>query len=179
MIAGRGRDASGDATGRPEKSRLRIRSAPPQATGLPHGWSILPNMSLPRRSFAAVALMAGVFAIAIHAQPPGPSAGAQAPPTGPVYVVTHVDIIGGAQGVADAIRLMHDFQAASLKDSGAVRFEVLQQDARLNHFVMSEVWQSREAYDAHNALEHARKFRERIGPMLGSPFDVRLHRMLP
>jgi quinol monooxygenase YgiN len=101
------------------------------------------------------------------------------PPSGPVYVVTHVDIIGGAPGVTEAIKLMHDFQTASLKDPGALRFEVLQQDARFNHFVMTEVWQSREAYDAHNGLEHARKFREKIGPMLGSPFDVRLHTKLP
>ena len=93
--------------------------------------------------------------------------------------MTHVDIAAGPQGVPDAIKLMHDFQADSLKDAGAMRFEVLQQDGRLNHFVMLEVWRSREAYDAHNGLEHARKFREKIGPILGSPFDVRLHRMLP
>jgi quinol monooxygenase YgiN len=121
-------------------------------------------------------MAAVLFAIGAQAQQPP---AAFAPPTGPVYVITHVDIIGGAQGTADAIKLMHDFAADSLKDKGAVRFEILQQDARLNHFVMSEIWQSREAYDAHNGLEHARKFREKIGPLLGSPFDVRLHRMLP
>ena len=68
-----------------------------------------------------------------------------------MYVVTHVDIIGGEQGVADAIKLMHDFAAESLKDKAASRFEVLQQDGRFNHFVMLEVWQSREAYNAHNS----------------------------
>ena len=94
-------------------------------------------------------------------------------------MITHVDIIGGPPGVAEAIKLMHDFQVASLKDKGAVRFEVMQQDSRFNHFVMSEVWQSREAYDAHNGLDYARKFREKIAPMLGSPFDVRLHTRLP
>ncbi len=129
------------------------------------------------RCFLAVAILfAGVSGNPAHAQQPGT---AQPAPTGPVYVVTHVDVIGGAQGTADAIKAMHDFQVASLKDPGAVRFEVLQQDGRPNHFVISEVWQSREAYDAHNGLEHARKFREKIGPILGSPFDVRLHRMLP
>jgi len=133
-------------------------------------------MSLPRRSFAAAALIAGAFAIAAEAQQ---TAAPQPRPSGPVYVVTHVDIAGGPRGVPDGIKLMHDFAVASLKDRGGVRFEVLQQDARLNHFVMSEVWQSREAYDAHNAVEHTRKFREKLGPMLGSPFDVRLHSKLP
>jgi len=134
-------------------------------------------MTLPRRSFGrsfALAAMAAVFAITMQAQQPP-----QAPPTGPVYVITHVDIIGGPQGMADAIKLMHDFAAASRKDKGAVRFEILQQDSRPNHFVMSEVWQSREAYDAHNGIERARAFRAKIGPLLGSPFDVRLHGMLP
>jgi quinol monooxygenase YgiN len=126
------------------------------------------------RGFWIVALIAGA-SVGAQAQP----GNAQAPPAGPVFVVTHVDVIGGPQGTADAIKLMHDFQVASLKDPGAMRFEVLQQDARLNHFVISEVWQSREAYDAHNGLEHARKFREKIGPILGSPFDVRLHTKLP
>jgi quinol monooxygenase YgiN len=121
-----------------------------------------------------VIVLGAAAAASIWAQQP-----AAAPPTGPVYVVTHVDIIGGQQGVADVIKLMHDFQVESLKDPGATRFEVLQQDSRFNHFVMLEVWQSREAYDAHNGLEHSRRFREKIGPMLGSPFDVRLHRMLP
>jgi quinol monooxygenase YgiN len=104
---------------------------------------------------------------------------AQATPTGAVYVVTHVDIIGGPQGVAEAIKLMHDFAAESLKDKAASRFEILQQDGRFNHFVMLELWQSREAYDAHNNQQYARRFREKIAPMLGSPFDVRLHAKLP
>jgi quinol monooxygenase YgiN len=104
---------------------------------------------------------------------------AQPPPTGPVYVVTHVDIIGGQQGVAEAMKLMHDFAAESLRDKAASRFEILQQDSRFNHFVMLEVWQSREAYDAHNNQPYARRFREKIAPMLGSPFDVRLHAKLP
>lgn len=136
-------------------------------------------MSLPRRSFAMpvaiFAMAAAVFTIsALSAQAQQPAA----PPTGPVYVVTHVDIIGGPQGVADAIKLMHDLQVDSLKD-GAVRFEVMEQDNRLNHFAMVEVWQSREAYDAHQSHEHTRRFREKVGPMLGSPFDVRLHKLMP
>jgi quinol monooxygenase YgiN len=121
-----------------------------------------------------VAALCLVGALSVQAQPP-----AQAAPTGPVYVITHVDIIGGPAGVEQAMKLMHEFQVDSLKDKGAVRFEVMQQDSRFNHFVMSEVWQSREAYDAHNGTDYARRFREKIAPMLGSPFDVRLHKLLP
>lgn len=147
----------------------------PRLSRLPDG-SILPNMSLPRGLLTrtpAAALLAVAICFAAQAQqaPPGP--------TGKVYVVTHVDIIGGAEGTAEAIKAMHDLQVASLREPGAIRFEVLQQDSRLNHFVMLEVWQNRQAYDAHNAMDHTLKFRATIAPILGSPFDVRLHRILP
>jgi len=38
-----------------------------------------------------------------------------------------------------------------------------------------EVWQSREAFEAHDASPHTRAYREKLQPMLGSPFDERLH----
>src|SRR6185295_7288389 len=96
-----------------------------------------------------------------------------------VYVVTHVDIIGG-QGpaggnLAQAIKWLQEFAVDSRKDPGNIRFELLQQDSRLNHFTIIEVWQTREAFDAHSAAAHTRTFRERVQPMLGSPFDERLH----
>src|SRR5438128_2716903 len=78
-----------------------------------------------------------------------------------VYVVTHVDIIGGAGGLAEPIKLMQDFAAESRKDPGAVRFEILQQDNRLNHFTIVEVWQTKEAFEAHTAAEHTKRFREK------------------
>jgi quinol monooxygenase YgiN len=59
-----------------------------------------------------------------------------------------------------------------------VRFEVLQQD-RPNHFTIIEVWQSKEAFDAHTASEHTKRFREKLAPRLGSPFDERLHNLVP
>jgi quinol monooxygenase YgiN len=95
-----------------------------------------------------------------------------------LYVVTHVDIIPGPGGLADPIKWMQEFAADSRKDPGAVRFEVLQQD-RPNHFTIIEVWQSKEAFDAHTAAEHTKRFREKLAPRLGSPFDERLHNLVP
>ena len=105
-------------------------------------------------------------------------AAAQAPAKN-VYVVTHVDIAGTPAIVAEATRLLREFSADSQKDPGAVRFELLIQDGRLNHFTIVEVWQSREAFEAHSGAEHTKRFREKIQPMLGSPFDERLHTLLP
>jgi quinol monooxygenase YgiN len=96
-----------------------------------------------------------------------------------VYVVIHVDIAGTPAMVADATRLLRELSADSRKDPGVVRFELLIQDGRLNHFTIVEVWQTREAFEAHAAAEHTKRFREKIQPLLGSPFDERLHALVP
>jgi quinol monooxygenase YgiN len=96
-----------------------------------------------------------------------------------VYVVTHVDIAGTPAIVADATKLLREFSADSQKYPGVVRFELLIQDGRLNHFTIVSVWQTREAFEAHSGSEHTRRFREKIQPMLGSPFDERLHALVP
>ena len=102
---------------------------------------------------------------------------AMAQPGKSVYVVTHVDVTPNY--TADATKLLHEFAAESKKDAGVVRFEVLQQDSRANHYTIVEVWQTRQAFEAHSASEHAKRFREKLQPMLGSPFDERLHEILP
>ncbi|HEY3825090.1 MAG TPA: antibiotic biosynthesis monooxygenase [Bryobacteraceae bacterium] len=48
----------------------------------------------------------------------------------------------------------------------------------MNHFTIVSVWQSKEAFEAHSAAEHTKRFREKIQPMMGSPFDERLHNLL-
>jgi quinol monooxygenase YgiN len=95
-----------------------------------------------------------------------------------VYVVTHVDIAGTPAIVADATKLLREFSADSQKDPGVVRFELLIQDGRLNHFTIVSVWQTREAFEAHSGADHTKRFREKLQPMLGSPFDERLHGLL-
>ena len=90
-----------------------------------------------------------------------------------VYVVTHIDVMPNFTD--DTTKVLREFAAESHKDKGLVRFEVLQQDGRLNHYTIVEMWQSRDAFEAHSASEHTRRFREKLHPMLGSPFDERLH----
>jgi len=95
----------------------------------------------------------------------------------PVYVVIHVDIAPGPAGLGEPIKILQEFAADSKKDPGCTRFEIFQQDRR-NHFTIVESWQTREAFDAHTAAEHTKRFREKINPSLGSPFDERLHSLL-
>ena len=88
-----------------------------------------------------------------------------------LYVVTHIDVLG-QNGAAEAAKMLH-------QDEGSVRFEVLRDPDRLNHFTMVEVWGSRQDFESHLAASHTRAFREKLQPMLGSPFDERLHKLLP
>jgi quinol monooxygenase YgiN len=96
--------------------------------------------------------------------------------SGRLYVVTYVDVYPNfAAGTADALT---QEVAASKKDAGFVRYEFMRDVSRTNHFAIVEVWQSRQAYDAHLTQPHVKKFRETIQPWLGSPFDERLYNLV-
>lgn len=95
-----------------------------------------------------------------------------------LYVVTHVDVLGQT-GAAEAAKMLHQFAADSRNDPGSVRFEVLRDPDRLNHFTIVEVWRTRQDFESHLAADHSKAFREKLQPMLGSPFDERLHKLLP
>ena len=90
-----------------------------------------------------------------------------------VYVVTHVDFTppNAAQGEA----ALKAFAAEASHD--AVRYEVLQEPTRKNHFTLVTVWKDQAAFEAHLASPKTRDFRNKIDPLLGSPFDERLHRL--
>jgi quinol monooxygenase YgiN len=94
-----------------------------------------------------------------------------------VYIVTHIDVMPKFSD--DAGKAIQKYAADSRKDKGAVSVEGLVQDGRPNHFTIVEVWQSREAFEAHAGQTHAREFREALHPMLGAPFDERLHEAMP
>ena len=79
---------------------------------------------------------------------------------------------------ADTTKLLQQFAADNRKDAGFVRFEALRDVAPVNHFAIVEVWQSKQAYDAHLTLPHSKTFRDQLQAGLGSPFDERLYNIL-
>jgi quinol monooxygenase YgiN len=92
-----------------------------------------------------------------------------------LYVVTHVDVM---PKFTDAARdLLKQFAVDSRKDAGAVRIEVLEELGRPNHSTVVEIWANRQAYEDHLAADHTKAYRAKLQPMLGSPFDERLHRL--
>ena len=99
-----------------------------------------------------------------------------ASPAGPIYVVTHVDVIPPRKD--DGVALLKQLAADSGKDAGHVRFDVVQQTNRPNHFTVVEAWKDRNAFDAHGMAAHTRQFRDRLAPMSGALYDERLYAVL-
>jgi quinol monooxygenase YgiN len=88
-----------------------------------------------------------------------------------VYVVTHVDVIPPRKddGLA-ALKVLGD---AGRAEPGNVRFEVVQQTNRPNHFTVVEIWKDAKAVEAHSMTEATRRFRDALGPMSGALYDER------
>jgi quinol monooxygenase YgiN len=107
-------------------------------------------------------------ALSVGALQPGPAGDA-------VYVLTHVDVIPPRKD--DGVTALRELAEASRP--GAIRFEVVQQTNRPNHFTVVEVWKDANAVEAHAMAEATCRFRDRLGPMSGALYDERMFRLVP
>lgn len=92
-----------------------------------------------------------------------------------VTVVTHVDVVPA--GVPKAREMLQGQAMASRKETGNLRFDVLQ-GVRMNHFTVVESWRDQRAYDAHIAAAHTKTLRDvlqQLSPDAGL-YDERLFR---
>src|SRR5712692_2174145 len=96
------------------------------------------------------------------------------PAAGAIYVVTHVDVIPPRKddGVAAVKQLADD----SRKGDGNLRFEVVQQTNRPNHFTVVEIWKDAKAIDAHSMAATTRLFRDKLAPATGALYDERMYK---
>ena len=93
-----------------------------------------------------------------------------------LYVVTYIDLMPNFAD--DGSKILQKYASDCRKEKEIVRFELFHDIGRKNHFTMVGAWENRAAFDAHLAAEHTTQFREKLQPMLGSPFDERLHEIL-
>jgi quinol monooxygenase YgiN len=107
----------------------------------------------------------------LGAAPRRAAAGARA-----LYVVTHMDSLPTFKDEAAAA--LKQLAAASGKDAGLVRYQVLVQTNRANHFELLEVWKDRASFDAHVTAPHTKQFRDAVQQGAGSPYDERLYKSL-
>jgi autoinducer 2-degrading protein len=95
---------------------------------------------------------------------------------GALYVVTHVDIPGNVRD--KAVAGLKDLFEASRKDKGNLRFDVVHQPNRTNHFTVMEVWKDQGADDAHELAAHTKAFRDILTPITGALYDQRFYKAL-
>jgi len=96
--------------------------------------------------------------------------------SGAVYAVTHVDVIPPQR--ENAVAALKVLGEASRGAGGNLRYEVVQQTNRPNHFTVFEMWRSREAFDANGVSAHQREFRDKLAGMTGALYDERLYEIL-
>jgi quinol monooxygenase YgiN len=89
------------------------------------------------------------------------------------YVVSYFETMPAAQNEAAA--LVRGLGEASRKDAGNLRFDVLQRISQPNHFAIIEAWKDAAAQSLHMAGAHVKQFREKLQPLLRSPYDERPH----
>jgi len=125
-------------------------------------------------SMGIARLLGGLLmvAAAVAAAPVGP-ARAQAPAaeSGNAYVVTYIEVAPDAKG--DAAALLQAVAAASRKEAGNQRYDVLRRIDRDNQFAILEAWSELKAAEAHAGGEAFRQFREKLRPLQVSFYDER------
>ena len=93
-----------------------------------------------------------------------------------VYVVTHVDVPGASRD--EAIPFLRTLAEHARQDAGNLRFDVVYQKARTNHFTMIAAWKDQRSDDDHQLAAHTREFRRQITPLLGALYDERRYKPL-
>jgi quinol monooxygenase YgiN len=119
-------------------------------------------MKILGRTLIAAALIAAISV---------PPARAQAPANLPAVVVTYIEVAPSAE--AEAASLLKTVAAASRKEAGNLRFEVLQQIERPNHFAILEAWTDGKAFESHGAAAATKTFRDKLTPLRTGPYDER------
>jgi quinol monooxygenase YgiN len=90
---------------------------------------------------------------------------------GPIYVVRYIEVAPGTE--TKAAGLLTELAAASRKEAGVQRFELLQRVGAANQYATFEIWKDKEAQDAHSAAAHTKSFLQAIAPSLIAPIDDR------
>jgi len=109
--------------------------------------------------------------IAAAAMVAAPVAMAQAPAGGIAYVVTYIEVLPSAQ--REAPGLLTQVAAASRKEAGNQRYDILQRIDRKNQFVILEAWADLKAAEAHAGGAALKQFKDKLMPLQASFYDER------
>jgi quinol monooxygenase YgiN len=98
------------------------------------------------------------------------------PVKGAVVAATHVDVAPPNRD--KTVVLLKAFSDTVRKSPGNLRYDVLQQTARTNHFTVVEVWKDQKSADAHELAAATKDYRKDVGAMLGALYDQRWYKAL-
>jgi len=86
---------------------------------------------------------------------------ARAVPAGALFMVEHVDFLGGDPAIAVAAApLVKALAEASQKEPGALRYDIYRMPPpRINHYEVVAAWTDAKAFDAHETAAHTLQFR--------------------
>jgi len=93
-----------------------------------------------------------------------------------VFVATHVDVIPPRKD--DGIAALKRLGDESRKGDGNLRFEVVQQANRQNHFTVVEIWKDAKTVEAHSMAAATREFRDKLASMTGALYDERMYKAI-
>jgi len=84
-----------------------------------------------------------------------------APAGGALYMVEHVDFLGGDPAIAAAATpLVKALAEVSQREAGVARYDIYRQPApRINHYEVVAAWLDAKAFDAHETAAHTLQFR--------------------
>jgi quinol monooxygenase YgiN len=101
-----------------------------------------------------------------------PAALAQATDNQIAYGVTYIEVTPVAE--AQTADLLRRVAAASRKEAGNRRYDVLQHTERRNQFAILESWNDVKAYEAHGGGAAMKQFRTELSPLRVGHYDERL-----
>jgi quinol monooxygenase YgiN len=90
----------------------------------------------------------------------------------PIRASVNVDIM--PDRLAEGLAALRDYVAEASKDPALEAIELSQRIDAPNHFILDLKVADKARYEAHIQAAYFRKFRERLFPCLGSPWDERL-----
>jgi quinol monooxygenase YgiN len=107
------------------------------------------------------------LATSVAPNPPGKAA---------VVAATHVDVAPPNRD--KTVVLLKTFAEIARRSPGNLRYDVLQQTARTNHFTVVEVWKDQKSADGHELAKPTLEYRKEVGAMLGALYDQRWYKAL-
>jgi quinol monooxygenase YgiN len=92
----------------------------------------------------------------------------------PIHSSVNIDIMPAH--LADGMAVLKDYLKEATSDPTLEAIQLLQRTDAPNHFKLDQSMPDQARYDTHIQAAYVRKFRERLFPHLGSPWDERLYR---